>query len=76
MSEKDIRQITKDAMRSQGGLRCASRAWGLPPSSLSDFMTGRRPPPAKLLRILDLKKVVTTTYVIATPPLPREDVAR
>ena len=63
LTEADVRARVEDLVVKAGSLRALAREWDVSPSYLSDFLTGRRGPGAKILGLLGLVPRITVEYV-------------
>lgn len=68
MSELEMREVIRTAVKSIGSLREAARRWNVSAAHLSDCLNGRRRPGPAVLKHVGYERIVTVDY----RSLPRE----
>jgi hypothetical protein len=62
MNEQAVREVIRKAVEQLGGMRAASRAWGVSVAYVSDTLNGRRAPGPAILAPVGYERVVTVVY--------------
>lgn len=62
MTEEQVRGVIRKAVDRLGGMRAASREWGVSVAYVSDCLNGRRAPGPAILTPVGYERVVTVDY--------------